>query len=172
MCARAACSARAASALLSAVASLRPLHPGVTPLHIAAWLGHSATVAALLEAGADAELACLEVRGAAGGVPPRLRLEMARLRGARVRLRLPSLAPALPHASHPPTPHLAPPALQGRTALAIACYFLDCRPKRSLGIISALLQHGADPLCSDFHGIGSLVLRWVLVWAGQGGAMG
>ena len=49
--------------------------------------------------------------------------------------------------------------------MAIACYFLDCRPKRSLGIIGSLLDHGADPLCADFHGISSLVLRWVL-WQG------
>jgi hypothetical protein len=50
--------------------------------------------------------------------------------------------------------------LQGRTALAIAVYFLDARPKRSLGIVQALLAAGADPLCHDFHGIGSLLLRW------------
>jgi len=49
---------------------------------------------------------------------------------------------------------------QGRTALSIACYFLDCRPKRSLCIIEMLLAAGADPLCADFHGVGSLVLRW------------
>lgn len=34
---------------------------GVTPLHIAAWLGHQATASALLAAGADPEVACLEV---------------------------------------------------------------------------------------------------------------
>ncbi|KAI3430817.1 hypothetical protein D9Q98_009228 [Chlorella vulgaris] len=79
---------------------------GVTPLHIAAWLGHQATLQALLQAGADTELPCLE----------------------------------------------------GRTALSIACYFLDCRPKRSLCIIEMLLAAGADPLCADFHGVGSLVL--------------
>ncbi|PRW21035.1 flagellar associated isoform A [Chlorella sorokiniana] len=79
---------------------------GVTPLHVAAWLGHQATCSALLAAGADPEVACLE----------------------------------------------------GRTALAIACYFLDCRPKRSLAIIKDLLAAGADPLCADFHGISALVL--------------
>lgn len=35
---------------------------GVTPLHIACWLGHAASVQALLEAGANPEVACLEVR--------------------------------------------------------------------------------------------------------------
>ena len=57
---------------------------------------------------------------------------------------------------------------QGRTALAIAVYFLDARPKRSLGIIGALLAAGADPLCQDFHGIGSLLLRWVGAAGGWG----
>lgn len=75
-----------------------------------------------------------------------------------------------PAAAPPAAPTCAPwnhhppctPNLQGRTALAIAAYFLDCRPKRSLAIIEALLAAGADPLCPDFHGIGSLVLRWGL----------
>lgn len=39
---------------------------GVTPLHVAAWLGHTAMVQALLAAGADCELPCLEVGGREG----------------------------------------------------------------------------------------------------------
>lgn len=48
---------------LQAVCSAVPPAAGVTPLHIAAWLGHKATASALLAAGADPEVACLEVGG-------------------------------------------------------------------------------------------------------------
>lgn len=133
-----------------------PLAAGVTPLHIASWLGHHNTVQALLQAGADTEAVCLEV----GSTQRSLRLPITCLWDAAHRRCLASLALHLRCTLSVTTPEPPPGRSQGRTALAIACYFVDCRPKKAMAVIQALLDAGANPLCADFHGIGSLVLRW------------